>query len=356
VAAGLAIAAAGLIAAWSAGAFDGPPANADLPPDTTPVALATVTRGTLSSQVRQDGTLGFAGSYSVIGQARGIITALPAAGQVIRPGQSLYQVDGLPVALLDGATPAYRTLAEGDRGRDVAQLNADLVRLGDATRAEIGPGSDQYTAATATAAARLQAALGLAPTGALTLGTVVFEPGPIRVASVDAGLATAAAPGRVILRATSTTPQVVVGVDASQQAEVRTGDKVTVTLPDNASTPGTISSVGTAASAASASSSSGDSSATVPVYVSLARRPAAGELDQAPVQVTITAQTVPDALAVPVTALLATASGGYAVEAVSGGGRHLLVPVTLGIFDDAAGLVQVTGDLHAGERIVTAQT
>jgi hypothetical protein len=163
VAAGLAIAAAGLIAAWSAGAFDGPPANADLPPDTTPVALATVTRGTLSSQVRQDGTLGFAGSYSVIGQARGIITALPAAGQVIRPGQSLYQVDGLPVALLDGATPAYRTLAEGDRGRDVAQLNADLVRLGDATRAEIGPGSDQYTAATATAAARLQAALGLRP-------------------------------------------------------------------------------------------------------------------------------------------------------------------------------------------------
>jgi hypothetical protein len=33
------------------------------------------------------------------------------------------------------------------------------------------------------------------------------------------------------------------------------------------------------------------------------------------------------------------------------GVRHL-VPVQLGLFDDAAGLVQVTGNLHAGEKIV----
>jgi len=38
--------------------------------------------------------------------------------------------------------------------------------------------------------------------------------------------------------------------------------------------------------------------------------------------------------------------------AATNGGRHL-VPVTLGLFDDAAGLVQVSGSgLAAGQRVV----
>jgi hypothetical protein len=41
------------------------------------------------------------------------------------------------------------------------------------------------------------------------------------------------------------------------------------------------------------------------------------------------------------------------VEEVTSGGRHRLVPVTLGLFDDAAGLVQVSGSgLAAGQRVV----
>ena len=45
---------------------------------------------------------------------------LPArVGQVISQGQVLYDVNGSPVVLLYGATPAYRTLAEGDSPSDV---------------------------------------------------------------------------------------------------------------------------------------------------------------------------------------------------------------------------------------------
>ena len=60
-----------------------------------------------------------------------------------------------------------------------------------------------------------------------------------------------------------------------------------------------------------------------------------------------------DVLAVPVSALLARSSRGYAVEVVAGDGTHRLAPVTLGLFDDAAGLVQASGPgLAAGQRVV----
>ena len=53
------------------------------------------------------------------------------------------------------------------------------------------------------------------------------------------------------------------------------------------------------------------------------------------------------------TALLARSSGGYAVEVVGAGGAHRLVAVSLGLFDDADGLVQVTGShLTAGQQVV----
>jgi hypothetical protein len=58
-------------------------------------------------------------------------------------------------------------------------------------------------------------------------------------------------------------------------------------------------------------------------------------------------------MAVPVTALLAQPGGGYAVEVVGAGGTDHLVPVSLGLFDDADGLVQVSGsELAAGQEVV----
>ena len=88
------------------------------------------------------------------------------------------------------------------------------------------------------------------------------------------------------------------------------------------------------------------------MLVSLTHPKAAGKLNQAPVTVTVTTGSVSDALTVPVDALLARPHGGYAVEVVSGG-RHHLVTVTPGVFDDAAGLVAVSGaGLSPGQRVV----
>jgi hypothetical protein len=148
-----------------------------------------------------------------------------------------------------------------------------------------------------------------------------------------------------------------VNLDASQQSSVRVGDRAQVTLPDNHVTPGVVSRIGTVASSSgSASSASGSSGATIPIYITLRHPRDVGSLDQAPVQVTIITAGAQNALIVPVNALLAQAGGSYAVETVDARGVHQLMPVTVGMFDDADGLVQVSGNLSAGEQVVVPAT
>ncbi len=98
------------------------------------------------------------------------------------------------------------------------------------------------------------------------------------------------------------------------------------------------------------------SNATIQVTVTLTHPSAAGTLEQAPVTVYITTASVSHALAVPVAALLAQSSGGYAVEVTGAGNTRRLVPVTAGIFDDTSGLVQVTGALTPGQHVVVPAT
>jgi hypothetical protein len=341
----------------------------------------TVRRGSLTEQTQEDATLGSGGSYTVVvpgsssgggsssGSGAQTFTSLPQAGQVIRQGQVLYQINESPVVLLHGSVPAYRDLSEGMTGGDVAELNADLVKLGYATAAALGPasGRDYFSSETAYALGLLQSHLGLAETGTLPLGQAVFLPSAIQVTGLGTGTVPggSAAAGAVVLTASSLTPVVTIDLDASLQSEVAMGNKVSITLPDGSVTPGVISQISTVASSSSSSSSSSSgngngngngngtsgSVATITVLVSLTDPSAAGHLNQAPVEVTITTGSVSNALIVPVDALLAQPGGGYAVE-VTGPGGHHLVAVTPGIFDDAAGTVQVTGNLTPGQHVV----
>ena len=66
----------------------------------------------------------------------------------------------------------------------------------------------------------------------------------------------------------------------------------------------------------------------------------------------VTTEGVKSALSVPVTALVGTSRGGFAVEVVRRGGRRELVAVQLGLFDTTGGRVQVDGELREGEKVV----
>jgi hypothetical protein len=285
-------------------------------------------------------------------------------------------VNDSPVVLLYGSTPAYRTLSAGATGADVAELNTDLVALGYATPAQLSPTPAAFEWATVTALEKLQAAIGMSQTGMLTLGQAVFEPSAVRVTVVAAPLGGSSQTGETVMQATSTIRIVQVALGASQQTEVAVGDTVTITLPNNTTTPGVVSAVGAVASCPSStgpgrsssgsappgtdacsSGNSGSATPTITVEVTPSTPAVTGSWDQAPVRVGITTASVPGALVVPVTALLARSVGGYAVEVVVAGAIHHLVPVSLGLFDDADGLVQVTGSgLAAGQQVVVPAT
>ncbi|MHB8242763.1 MAG: efflux RND transporter periplasmic adaptor subunit [Solirubrobacteraceae bacterium] len=343
-----------------------------------PVGTAQVQRRALSAMVSEAGTLTYrarsdGSPYSVVNYARGTYTKLPAAGQVIRQGHVLYRVNDRPVVLLLGSTPAYRTLSAGAIGPDVAALNADLVALGYATRAQLSPRSDSFTPATTAAVMKLELALGVTQNGTLTLGQVVFEPSAVRVTSVSAQLGGSTQAGATVMQGTSTMREVQVALSASEQTTMAVGAKVSIALPDNRTTSGVVSSVGAVATCPSSSGSggpgsssaalgtdtcsSGTSTPTITVGVTPSDPAATGTWDQAPVQVGISTASVPNALVVPVTALLAQSGGGYAVEVVGAGAHNHLVPVSLGLFDDADGLVQVTSSgLDAGQEVVVPTT
>ena len=346
------VVAAATASAWQAGVFS-PAASSGSGQQGAPApATAAVTRQDLSATTPVTATLGYADSYTVLGHGGGTLTWLPPPGQVIRQGQVLYKTgNGSPVVLLYGSVPDWRALDEGITGQDVTQLNHDLVDLGYAGRADISTlGWDYYSWQTAYGVQRLEEHLGISsPPGSLSLGQVVFEPEALRVSQVAGSLGGPAS--GPVLAATSDRHVVMIPLDASQQSEVKAGDTVTVTLPDGTTTPGVVSSVGTVATTTSGQQGQGPVT-TIPVQVTLTDRGAAGTLDQAPVTVNITTATVKNVLVVPVGALLAQSSGGYVVEVVGPGNTRGWVPVTPGIFDDADGLVQVTGALTPGQRVV----
>lgn len=344
--------AAGVVGAAVAGVFSGPGSAKPGAGSGYGTSTATVRRQTLTSQTTVNATLQYAGSYAVTGRGGGTLTWLPGEGKVIRQGGVLYRVDNrVPVILLSGKVPLWRFLSEGVTGQDVAQLNHDLVKLGYASRADVAAlGWDYFGWDTKYALEQLQTAVGMTTpagtaTGTLALGQAVFEPSAVRVSSVSASLGNPAS--GAIFTATSARRVVTINLDASQQGEVKAGAKVSITLPDGTTTAGVIASVGKVAT----TNSSGTS--TIPVDVALKHPKGARHWSQAPVTVTITTGSVPRVLVVPVNALLAQPSGGYAVEVAGPGGSRHLVKVTTGLFDNAAGLVQVSGPgLAAGQHVV----
>ena len=309
-------------------------------------------RTTLTSRSSVTGTLGYQDSYTVAAATTGVLTTAPHIGAVITRGQPLFSVNNITSYLLYGRIPAWRDYTTWSTpGPDIAQLSANLVAMGYLPAS----GRSKHAGWEITnAVERWQAHLALPVTGELTVGQVAFVPGPIRVTALSAAVGTAVTAGSGLLTSTSTRLGVTAALDPATAAPLRDGNHVEVTTPDGQRRPAVITSITTVATSTQSPTGAAPT-VSVPVTITFtpAWKPLRAAIDQAPVAIAITVRQVTGVLAVPVTALLAATAGGYAVE-LDTGTPHQLVPVTLGLFDDISGLVQVTGALHAGQTVVVA--
>jgi peptidoglycan hydrolase-like protein with peptidoglycan-binding domain len=325
--------------------------------DPTPVraasstSTATVERRDLVDRDTVEGTLGYADSYTLTAAATGTVTRLLDPGTVVHRGHSLYAVDNAPAAwLLYGSLPAWRDFTPGmTDGDDIRQLEHNLRALGYDPDHDMTV-DDEWTWATTAAVERFQRDRDLTADGTITRGEVVFRPGPARVGEVRATVGQSVAMGAQIAQLSSTEREITVDLEANRQELAREGEDVTIDLPNGRSARGRIADVAKVAE----QPASRDAEPTIAVTIVMRGPAARGTgLDQAPVDVGFARERRKNVLAVPVTALLARAGGGFAVEVVEGG-RRRLVPVEPGTYADD--YVEITGSgVREGMRVVTAQ-
>jgi hypothetical protein len=325
---------------------DGERADGDTPATSDGPTTAAAEQRDLVEREELDGTLGYGESRQLSFGGQGTLTALAAEGTVVDRGGILGEVDGRPVVLLLGERPMWRSIGEGadtSDGADIRQLEENLIALGHGTAAALGP-NEVWSQATTTAVKRLQRSLGVEETGRIDLGSVVFAPTAVRVASHVADVGAGA--GGPVLEVTGTARLVDVDLPASRQGILTPGQAVDVELPDGSVVAATVLAVSSVVTPGDPQTGSGP---TVAVVVVLDDPASSGSLDQAPVEVQVVSVQAEDALSVPVEALLALAEGGYAVERPDG----TLVGVETGAFADGwVAVTPISGDLVAGDDVV----
>jgi len=313
-------------------------------PSPAPRATAEVTRRTLEEQDRYDATLGYGAARDLAAGRAGTLTRLPGEGAVIDRGGAVAWVDEVPVPLVFGALPFWRPLSTASEdGEDVRQLEEHLLASGFGTADGDFPDAD-FDRDTRAALKAWQAAVGVDDDGALDPSEVAVAPGPLRVARQAATIGTRLQGPEPVLSVTGTQRVVTLDVETADRGRFLPDLVVAVELPDGATTPGRVREVGRVA--ATDPGGGEDAVPTVEVTVGLDDPAAAGDLDETPVDVGISTEVATDALTVPVTALLALAEGGYAVERPDG----RLIGVEVGAVADGA--VAVTGDLAEGDEVV----
>jgi hypothetical protein len=309
-----------------------------------------------------------------------------AAGDTIRNGEQLAELDGQPLFVLAGPVPAWRDLVPGESGPDVAELQNALGSLG---YYDGGDTPGYFGPATQDAVALYYEHLGYtAPaSGGVPAADVVFLPSlPASVAGVNG--AAGQQPGQPFLELAARGSLALTGeLPPAYAGQVKPGlavsifDEVTgihatgtvaglgtatVTVPT-----GTVVDIGSGASSASSSSASSNSSSNsssssssggsgATTFIPLAVHPSAplaAALNGENVLVTVTTgQTEGPVLTVPVAAVVTSASGTSYVTVVGAHGQQTDVAVTPGISEN--GYVQVTpahsGALAAGDRVVVS--
>ena len=279
-----------------------------------------------------------------------LVTDLAAAGSDVVTGTVLFRNDHLPVVAIEGdvsSVPALaRELSVGvDDGTDVRLLEQMLSAGGfDAAGALVV--DDTFDVATAGAVLAwwqsIDPAISVAPADLVVpAGSFVVVPSGLRIGEA------VVTDGTLLARVVSTTAPV-------DDDTFALGATIDVEFPDGSVQLGTVVAVGNVAT-----NTTGTPGDTPSVGIDIHVDGIPSSVDQfvsIPVTLRVISEDIQDAFVVPVSALVALAEGGYALEQVTGttadgSTATKLIGVETGLFSN--GFVVVTGDgLEAGLDVV----
>lgn len=312
--------------------------------------LVTAVQGTVERSLQLNVSAQWSPESTIANQAAGTVTSVELdAGQEAEPGDVLYTVDLRPVVAAVGEVPAFRDLARGAEGADVAQLQRLLTSLGYYSgRADGRFGGGLYWAVRA-----WQRDLGLEQDGTVRQGDVVLVPElPARLAlDTELEVGAALAGGEELVQLLPSAPRFTITLPEGQTRMVEPGMAVEIPRDDGGAWQAEIAEV-----------RRGEEAGTVAVLTSVGDDPVCGDAcAQVPLQeetlLPSVIHVVPEqsGVTVPTAAVVTTADGQTA--AVHESGELLPVSVVASASGtavvegvDAGQRVRVPGDIPAGEE------
>ena len=228
-----------------------------------------------------------------------VVTSAIEVGAAVGLGTVLYTVESRPVVALGGSVPAWRTMATGDTGQDVRQLELSLAALGYTSEGMVV--DDEFDDDTAAAVSAWQAGYGLEVTGEVTLGTVVFVPSAATVRSVNIAVGDDLADGTVALVLAAASQQVVIDVPDGDEALITPG--LEVGLGGSGGSTGVVTLL-----------RSVERNGSVVVQAVIAPAAPLDAADGAVVKVTVSVDELDGVLVVPSEALVSRLDGNYALQ------------------------------------------
>lgn len=220
----LAALATGALGTWAVLRVLNPPANVLDSPGYT---LVTAERGTVGQTLRLNTSAVWAAEAEFANQASGIVTSVDLSdGVLVEPGTRLYSVDLRPVVVAAGAVPAFRDVAQGVRGDDVAQIQAMLTALGYAA----GDPDGIFDAAVNSAVRAWQRDLGVPVDGIVRRGDIIFVPSlPARLAlAPELAVGKVLSGGEPIVQVLPATPVFSIALPENQSRLVAAGMRVDI--------------------------------------------------------------------------------------------------------------------------------
>lgn len=204
---------------------------AENPLDKTKFTSVAVREGKVGASVSLNTVAAWHPALVGTNQATGIVTGLEVnPGSTVDQGSTLYSVGLHEVVVAQGDVPAFREIALGVVGTDVAQLQRMLAALG-----FYGGGTDGIAGAgTVGAIKEWQKSMRVDPTGVVGVGDVIYVPTlPARV-SLDSEIIVRGATlagGENVLRAYPQEPAFRLPVNETQATTISTGTRVEIESP-----------------------------------------------------------------------------------------------------------------------------